>query len=588
MLEQLRPFLYPLGLVANLLFGVRFFVQWIQSEKQKASVVTKSFWRLSFVANTLLCVHSYLQGQYPVCVIQSLNAVIAWRNLNLMRTKQASLKTTLYIFILSALTVSSLFLFKENFEWMTPPKLPWTQARASNASFAWHILGLFGMLLFASRFWVQWWLAEKHHKSYLGKAFWQISCAGALLCIAYFIRLLDVVNILGYAMGLIPYIRNLILLSRHKPLLSESKLFLFAGEQSGDLLGGKLIESLQLAQPSLATYGVGGPEMKKAGMKIFHPMERFQVMGITDVLKALPRLYSDFQKIKQEILHKNPPAVVLIDYPGFNLRLAKSLRKKGYRGKLIHYVCPSVWAWKKNRIKTLCKTLDHLLTILPFEKNCFTNTSLSVTYVGHPLVSLIDQYTYTPNFLPKKPLIAIFPGSRRHEIELNLPLQYQAAKKLGDHYTIAVSVAREEYKELIQSHTDAKVLQVPCDKRYELMRAADLALATSGTIILELGLHSVPTVVTYKLPLINYLLGRYLFRIRLPHYTLVNIICAKQVYPEFIHRTLSVDEIVKALEEFIQNPTPCQKECARLRELLASHDASQEAALTIQHEMSLL
>ena len=361
-------------------------------------------------------------------------------------------------------------------------------------------------------------------------------------------------------------------------------LFLFAGEQSGDVLGGNLVRALRQISPTLELYGVGGTEMEQAGMRISHPIDRFQIMGFSAVIKSLPRLYTDFKKIQADILNNPPAGVILIDYPDFNMRLAKALRKKGYRGIVMHYVSPTVWAWRKKRVYSLAKTLNHLLTILPFEKDYFRKTALPVTYVGHPLVAAIDRYQYASHWKIAKPLIAIFPGSRRHEIELNLPLQLAVAKKLGTSYTIAISVARPDLTELIQKY-DHSALLVPSDKRYELMRAADGAIATSGTIILELGLHSVPTVVTYQLGTLNYLLGRHIFRIRLPFYTLVNIICGKEVYPEFIHKKLDVDAIFQKLKYLIDNPGLCQKECARLRRLLTTQDASLNAATLIAKEV---
>jgi lipid-A-disaccharide synthase len=357
-------------------------------------------------------------------------------------------------------------------------------------------------------------------------------------------------------------------------------LFLFAGEQSGDLLGGNLIQALKQVAPSLSFKGIGGSHMQQAGLDRFLSMERFQVMGFVNVLYSLPRLYVDFKKIHKEITQSNPAAVILIDYPDFNMRLASKLRKQGYKGKIIHYVCPSVWAWRKKRIHHLARTLDHLLAILPFEPPFFSKTPLPVTFVGHPLVTMIDQYSPTSHTF-SKPLIAIFPGSRAHEIASNLPIQLEAANRLGTTYQIAISVARPELQDLIQRYASPGALLVPCEKRYELMRAATCALATSGTIVLELGLHHVPTVVTYQLSPTNYYLGRYFFRIYLTHYTLVNIICGQEVFPEFVHKRLSPDSIAKSLKHLIEKPERCLKECTRLRELLTTQDASLNAANTI-------
>lgn len=572
--ESLRPLLYPIGFIANFLFGSRFFIQWIQSEKEKKSVVPRSFWHISWTANLLMSLHGLIQVQYPICLIQLFNAGISWRNLNLLGQKPIKFKTFVFFMIGLIASITLLFIFLGASQWMRQPALPWMKNPTTPIHFIWHFAGSIGMLLFASRYWIQWIVAEKEQRSLLGPSFWLISSIGALFSLFYAIKLVDPVNILGFSMGLIPYLRNLMLLKKQKASantsLNQSSVFIFAGEQSGDLLGGQLITAFKQQRPELTLYGVGGPEMEKAGLTITYPMERFQIMGFSDVLKALPRIYGDFQKIKKEILKKDPLGIVLIDYPDFNMRLAKSLRANGYGGKIVHYVCPSVWAWRKKRIDTLAKTLNHLLTILPFEKECFKKTNLPVTYVGHPLVGAIDNYQYDPQFQLPHPLIAIFPGSRQGEIELNLPIQLAAAKKIG--YPIAVSVARPNLMEIIKKYTDETILLVPSEKRYELMKAASCALATSGTIILELGLHQVPTVVTYKLAPFNYLLGRYLFRIHLPFYTLVNIISKQEVYPEFIHKKLSAEEIFQALHKLIENPLRCIKQCEQLRVLLKKSD----------------
>jgi lipid-A-disaccharide synthase len=594
MLEPFRSLLYPLGFIANLLFGGRFLIQWIQSEKKGESVASCTFWRLSFLAHLSMCVHTYIQLQFPICLIQTLNALIAWRNLNLMGKMPYRLVTTLLVMAISTFCLSFAFFMQESHEWMRSPTLPWTGAHATQASFVWHLIGFMGILLFASRYWVQWWLAEKHQRSFFSRSFWWISCMGALASLVYAIRLVDPVNILGFGIGLVPYIRNLMLSPKKKKpstICHKDNLFIFAGEQSGDILGGHLVRALKRANPALHVYGVGGRDMQNAGMHIFQSMERFQVMGFSDVLKAFPRLVYDFRKITKQILKKRPAGVVLIDYPDFNMRLAHTLRKKGYQGKIIHYVCPSVWAWRKNRIKMLAKTLDHLLAILPFEKNCFAKTSLPVTYVGHPLVTTIDTHIYDPSWTMSQPLIALFPGSRRHEIALNLPIQLAAVRRCLPGYTIAVSVARPSLDSMIQSFVDESIVLVPCEKRYELMRSAKGAIATSGTIILELGLHQVPTIATYQLSQFNYLIGRYILRLHLPFYTLVNIICGKEVYPEFIHKNLSAETIGEALKKLLQNPTMCYQECTQLREKLQNRDASFEAAQTIllslSHDVSM-
>ncbi len=177
-------------------------------------------------------------------------------------------------------------------------------------------------------------------------------------------------------------------------------LFVFAGEKSGDLHGEKLLEALRAKSPHLKIAGVGGPLMRSKGMQCILPMEEFQVMGFIDVFLSLPKLMRQFYFVAREILRLNPRIVVTIDYPGFNLRLARHLRKKGFKGKLVHFICPSVWAWGKKRIPLMAENLDMLLSILPFEKELFAHTELPVHFVGHPLSERMKAYPYKVLTLP--------------------------------------------------------------------------------------------------------------------------------------------------------------------------------------------
>ncbi len=160
---------------------------------------------------------------------------------------------------------------------------------------------------------------------------------------------------------------------KHHP---QRHYFIFAGEASGDLHGGPLVKALKQLNPASTITGVAGPAMRAQGVECLIPMEEFQVMGFSDVLAAFPKLWRQFHQVRDTILTTKPEVVILIDYPGFNLRLAKALRKKGFQGKIVQMICPTVWAWGKNRIHTMVNTLDLLLTIYPFEADCFANTSL--------------------------------------------------------------------------------------------------------------------------------------------------------------------------------------------------------------------
>jgi lipid-A-disaccharide synthase len=348
-----------------------------------------------------------------------------------------------------------------------------------------------------------------------------------------------------------------------------SDVFIVTGEMSGDLLGSSLIKALK--NQNLEITGVFGPKMRAEIPSCFMEMEEFQVMGFVDVVKHLPSLMSNFFKIRDEILRTSPKVVVTIDYPDFNLRLLKSLKNHGFQGKLCHYVCPSVWAWRASRIKTIESCVDQLLCLLPFEEKLFS-TGIA-TYIGHPLMSEILMRENPKN------LVALFPGSRRKEIERNLPLQLKAFKKLQGEYPdlkATVSVAHVKYLSLIKEMTDLPLSFEP----QELMKSASLAIAKSGTVTLELALFGVPTVVTYEISALDYFVAKHLLRIKLTHYSLPNIIAGTEIFPEHIGHHLSSEAVAASLKKIFKSPETLNQ-LKILRETLGNHNPSERAASLI-------
>jgi len=338
-------------------------------------------------------------------------------------------------------------------------------------------------------------------------------------------------------------------LAQKKPL----DLIVIACEKSADSLGSDLLSKL----PPLNIAAVAGPKMRTFPIEVLIPMESFEVMGFVDVALNFPKLCHLFFKLKKLILERNPRAVIFIDYPGLNLALAKALRKKGYSGRLIQYVCPSIWAYRKNRAQTMINTLDHLYTLLPFEAELFDGTSLKAEFVGHPLEKKIDP--------PKErgKLLALFPGSREKEVMRNLPLQLEVAKETN--LPLGISVASPKLRPLIEKMSGSIPL---FNDPYSLMKNADVAIATSGTINLELALHEVPTVVTFAITPLDLFIARKIFKIDLDHYCLVNILLKKRLFPELYGPNFTKEGLTSALNTLLNDKEAVRKSCRLIRSLL--------------------
>lgn len=378
------------------------------------------------------------------------------------------------------------------------------------------------------------------------------------------------------------------------------RFFLLAGEKSGDLLGSHLIQSLKQQFPC-ELEGVGGVEMRNTPFKTIMRTEDFEIIGFSEVLKSLPKLRRQFYTLRNHILEEQPDGVIFIDYPGLNLRMAKALRKKGFKGKLIQYISPTVWAWGKGRIEKMAESLDLLLTIYPFEKQYFEGSGLPVDYVGNPIKEIVQKYNYHEDWQQlfgidkERPLVAIFPGSRKSEIDLNLPYLIKAAEELKKHdpsVCFAISCAHEKVVSAIHEILDENTLKLnqdlfllPKTYSYDLMKAARCAIAKSGTVTLELALHNCPTVVIYKLSLLNRLIAQYVMRLNLPHYCIVNILSGEEVFPELIEKGVSVKSLVehlRALYDEGEKRDRCLTQCSHLPELLKDYRPSEQVAAAVE------
>lgn len=320
------------------------------------------------------------------------------------------------------------------------------------------------------------------------------------------------------------------------------KLFICATETSADLYAGHVVRALKERTTNLELRGVGGKSLAQCGMEQLLPQEAFQVMGFTDVIKKLPSLCKNLYTIQNAILRLNPDVVLFIDAPGLSMRLAPRLRKKGYTGKIVQLVAPTVWAYKKERADTMACSFDLLLTLFDFEPPYFAHTPLKTVFVGHPILECIEEARKRPEVLSfTKPVLALFPGSRPDEIKRNLPKQMEAAQLV---------LQRTPEFEIVVSGLD-----VPFEARYELMRKSRAAIAKCGTVTLELALHGVTTVVTYELTWLNRLMAKHLLKLeKMPYFSIANIVAGKALLPECIKPPVEPEQIAQALLNALEHP----------------------------------
>jgi lipid-A-disaccharide synthase len=361
-------------------------------------------------------------------------------------------------------------------------------------------------------------------------------------------------------------------------------LFVIAAEPSADLHGACLLQEILKRRPHLQISAVAGPKMRQLPIDTYSNMETLSVMGFVDVFLALPKIVRQFFSLRNALLRLQPKALICIDYPGFNLRLEKALRKKGYQGKIIHYISPTVWVWGKKRIDLLAKTADLLLTLFPFEKKYFSHTSLQVQYVGHPLIAKIPLGLHQR----RKKILAIFPGSRDKEIERNFPLQIETAKKLlalDPELEIGVSIADPSKEKALRSLSGSLEPRFYSqEQNEELMSGCLIALATSGTVTLELALHLTPTVVQYAIHPIDLFIAQKILSIHLPFYCIVNIIASAAIFPELFGPQLTEEQLffwTKKLWFDEAARREIQEGCQGVRKALGEQNANREAAKAV-------
>lgn len=363
------------------------------------------------------------------------------------------------------------------------------------------------------------------------------------------------------------------------------KLAIVAGEASGDLHASEVVHELKKLDPSLETFGLGGDLLARQGMVLLHHVRELAMIGLFNVLRHLPMFRRVFRELMDRIAAEKPDAVLLVDYPGFNLRVARRCKELGL--PVVYYISPQVWAWRQGRIRDIEKYVDRMIVIFPFEEEFYRSHGVPVTYVGNPLVEQLAGVR-KPARRADRVRIALLPGSRRQEVRTLLPAMLDAVRILRDERNIeayiiqAPTIAHEKLERIVREHgVDVPVL--PND-RGEGVAAADVALASSGTATLEAAVLGTPCVVMYRLSRATHFLGRRL--VNLPHWSLVNIVAGKEVVPELIQHEVNGPRIAAEVRRILEPETfeRIARDLSEVRSMLGEPGAARRAAAEI-HKM---
>ncbi|MFC1703173.1 lipid-A-disaccharide synthase [Candidatus Omnitrophota bacterium] len=369
------------------------------------------------------------------------------------------------------------------------------------------------------------------------------------------------------------------------------KIAIVAGEASSDMHAAHLVEALKKQSPHIEFFGLGGKKMQAAGVLIFYNLVDLAVVGFFEVLKnysTFKKIFNDFLKEIDEI---KPDCVILIDYPGFNMRLAKELKKREIR--VIYYISPQVWAWGKERIALIKKYVDKMIVIFKFEEELYQQHGINVSFVGHPLMESIKVTTEKEQFLKRAGLseknitIGLLPGSRQREIKALLPAMLKAASIISQKMKNAQFIVLQSPTlpdELVKIHTSGYnlPLRIIRDDTYNGINASDIVISASGTATLETAILKKPLIVVYKVSFLTWLIAKSI--IKLPYIGLVNVVAQKKLMPELIQYQATAENIADEAMRLISDKhgiKTIKKELDSLQDSLGKPGASQRAAQII-------
>ena len=372
------------------------------------------------------------------------------------------------------------------------------------------------------------------------------------------------------------------------------KIFVLTGEPSGDKLASTVISKLKIDNPDIEYLSVGGTHIKKLGIQSIFDLKDITYLGFTSVLFNIFKIRKKINKTVDEIVKFNPDILFSVDSPDFTLRVSEKVKNINNKIKTIHYVAPQVWVWRKNRVKKIKKFIDHMLLLFNFEKKYFDEENIKNTFVGHPLIEKKENVITTlDNLISKdKKIISLFPGSRKSEVNVLLPILLKFIKLMNKKnldYSF-VFHATDENKEFIIDkikNTNSDNIDVISDENIkdQVLSNSIFAVSKSGTISLQISSANIPSIIIYKLSFINFMIFKLLVNVKFAN--IINIINDKEVIPELLQKECNAEEIYKTVTYFLKNPDLIEKQLTDCKKTLegirSKSSSSSEAALILSN-----
>ena len=367
-------------------------------------------------------------------------------------------------------------------------------------------------------------------------------------------------------------------------------LAIIAGESSGDLIGGLFVRAVKEKDPSVSFFGIGGERMREAGVELRHTTKEMAFLGFVEVVKQLPFVSRVLNEIEALLRERRPGLLVLIDYPGFNLRLAERAKRLGI--PVMYYISPQVWAWGKGRVKKMRRLVDRMVVAFQFEVGIYEKEGIPVEFVGHPLLEVVKGRMTKPEFCsqagltPEKPILGLLPGSRRQEVEKILPVMVEAARvireKMPDVQPVVGMAEGLEDRDFALTGDVSKVKGLT----YDLMASSDLVLVASGSATLETGILGTPMVVIYKTSFLSYQIAKKV--VTIPNIALINVVAGKRLVPEFVQGQARPDKVAEAALELLGDSSKREEIRQELKRAVSSLGGPGASAKAAEIALSLV